>query len=405
MKRRTLTTGLAGIAAIVIAGTAAAQTTMDWPMGDIRPYVADSALVENASPTPAVVFSTTVELKDAAWLRLYFKRVELAPGSVVRMTSLHDGEVQTLDRDGLAMWGNTSAYFNGGRVLLELVAAPKSANRLVLGHVAAQRGQADAGGCGICDGDDRLPSDADFAGRLAPGGCSATVWNRESCVVTAGHCVGGNDVVQFRVPPSNNDCTTSQPPVDDQFPIIEAVFRNDGPGRDWATLRLGTNGPGERPYDRYGRFVPIATAPVPVGSTAEVWGYGVDQECDRSQVQQHSTGTINVLASNLYQHDVDTTFGNSGSGLHHDGRIIGIVTHCGCPNNTATRVGNDDFRIARATMCPCDGDANADGTIDFTDILKVLAQWGSTGGSADVNHDGIVDFRDILYVLGRWGAC
>ena len=52
----------------------------------------------------------------------------------------------------------------------------------------------------------------------------------------------------------------------------------------------------------------------------------------------------------------------------------------------------------------CAGDVNGDGEIGVTDILAVIAQWG-TNGSADVNGDGEVDVSDLLLIVGSWGNC
>lgn len=62
-----------------------------------------------------------------------------------------------------------------------------------------------------------------------------------------------------------------------------------------------------------------------------------------------------------------------------------------------------NFFVERACM----GDTNGDGTVNFDDLLNVLATWGTDGTpvGGDVNEDGIVDFDDLLSVLGVWGSC
>ena len=51
------------------------------------------------------------------------------------------------------------------------------------------------------------------------------------------------------------------------------------------------------------------------------------------------------------------------------------------------------------------GDINGDGTVNFTDLNIVLAQFGQTGIAiaADVNGDGVVDFADLNLVLSEFG--
>jgi len=54
---------------------------------------------------------------------------------------------------------------------------------------------------------------------------------------------------------------------------------------------------------------------------------------------------------------------------------------------------------------PCLGDANDDQTVDVTDLLQVVGDWGGSDSSADVNGDGTVDVSDLLVVVGNWGPC
>jgi hypothetical protein len=54
----------------------------------------------------------------------------------------------------------------------------------------------------------------------------------------------------------------------------------------------------------------------------------------------------------------------------------------------------------------CVGDLDASGSVDFTDLLSLLADWGPCPGcAADLDGSGAVDFGDVLEVLSRWGGC
>ncbi len=161
-------------------------------------------------------------------------------------------------------------------------------------------------------------------------------------------------VIQFRVPNSNSNCSTNNPPAADQFPISGGQSRNGGVGADWWVATTGTNSMGQRPYDRYGVFMPIASAPANAGDTGTLWGYGVDQTCSRSQTQQTHSGAINQRLADHYRYSIDLRGGNSGSGLIVNNAIAGIVTHCPCPNY-ATRHDNADFAAARDAVCPDSG--------------------------------------------------
>ena len=48
------------------------------------------------------------------------------------------------------------------------------------------------------------------------------------------------------------------------------------------------------------------------------------------------------------------------------------------------------------------GDINADGEVNVLDLLRVIADWGQSGGDADLNQDGTVDILDFLLVLQEW---
>ncbi len=350
------------IAAMVIAGLRApalGQGTMDCPTGVVEPYHLDSGLRGNAAVAGKTVFTGAVHVAGASWLRLYFGAVGLSAGSVVRMTSALDGQAQELDAQGLAAWGNSSAYFNGDTVIVELVAAAGATrNRIVVEQIARPGPQPEGGpgDCGICGSDDRVPSNEGWAGRLLPAGCTASVYNEASCLVSAGHCIGGGMVVEFNVPDSDGDCSINHPPVADQFPIADFDFTNGGVGNDWSVLVAGTNNLGELPYDRYGELRPIAGAPVSPGAPAAVWGFGVDNTCTHSQAQQTSAGSIVGANGTTYEFEIDIRGGNSGSSLIHDGGIIGIVTHCnsgGCPAapNLGTRIDLPSFVAAREALC------------------------------------------------------
>ncbi len=423
---------LAVLAAGCLLAPAMAQNTLDWPTGEFVPYYVDSAALSNLERSSSVVFSQDIHVQDAAWIRLYFKTATLQPGSYVRMTSLYDGEVQELDADDLAMWHFTSAYFNGDTVRLELVAAPGTTdNRIVLDRVAVEivsgglRGPCAGDDCGICNNDDRVLSNELWSGRLMPVGCTGSIYNTDSCVVSAGHCADGgwDDVIEFNVPDSTSNCTPRHPGVADQFPITSHQFVNGGVGNDWAVMTTGTNSNGETAYQRYGVYRPIAGSPASVGQQSEVWGYGVDNDNPtRSQVQQYSNGSINGRYSSYYTYNDDVTYGNSGSALVVNGSIVGIVTHCSfyC-GNVATRVDLSAFVSARENLCPggtcnvvftsqpqdvtvCAGDI-AQFNVVVQDAYLMDYQWRI--GTTDLVDDGVHIFganTDTLTIVGVTGA-
>lgn len=418
---RTFVPSLLAVFTAFVGESAIAQSTLEAPVGQYATYSLDSGTWANPATEPVSVFETTIQVVGAAWLRVYFDEVILEGDSFLRITSLQDGEAQPLNAAGLAMWSNTTAYFNGDSVSLELVAASGTArNRIVVsrvefepglvqGSATAQRGG--SGQCGICGADDRTPTSEDWSCRLMSVGCTASVYTTNSCLVSAGHCITANLVAQFRVPASLSNCSTVNPPVADQFPITSTQQQNAGVGADWSVLRTGTNSLGQRPFQRYGALRRIAPSLASVTNPCSMWGYGLDLTCTRSQTQQISSGAITAVTAASYQFNADVRGGNSGSGLIKDGRIIAVVTHCqtGCPNH-GTRVDQSQFVAGRNAVCPaCLADVNGDGTVDLVDLTNELSAFGTSFPAAefdpafDLNSDNTIDLVDLALMLASFG--
>jgi hypothetical protein len=243
---------------------------------------------------------------------------------------------------------------------------------------------------------------------MLPAGCTATIYNTQSCMVSAGHCISGGSVIQFRVPDSLSNCNLVNPPVSEQFSMTGVQSVNGGVGNDWAVLTTGTNNLGETAYQRYGVLRPIADAPPAVGQPVAVWGYGIDSQCTRNQTQQFHSATIASVGGTWIEHWVDITFGNSGSSLIRNDEILGIITHCPCPG-AATRIDHPSFAAAREALCPagddCPWDLDGNGSVGTADLLDLLSQWGTfPGGPPDFDGGG-VGTSDLLEMLSNWGQC
>ena len=53
---------------------------------------------------------------------------------------------------------------------------------------------------------------------------------------------------------------------------------------------------------------------------------------------------------------------------------------------------------------PIAGDLNADGTVDITDLLTLLSDWGlCICCPSDINNDNVVNIQDLLELLANWG--
>lgn len=397
---------------------AVADTIPVRPIGITADFSLDSGARINAGSAFETVFAQEIAIPQAAWLRLYFGDVRLEGASFIRMSALHDGEQQSLSAGGLAQWSYGSAYFNGDAVLLELVAAPGTANRITLTRLAYEETPGDAGTrgdpgiCGICSADDRTPSNEDWACRLMPIGCSASVYSTQSCLVSAGHCAQDGLVAQFRVPASLPDCSVVQPPVSDQFPVLGFDAQATAVGADWSVMTTGTNDLGQTAFERYGQLRRIAPVLATAGDPVSIAAFAMDTTCTRSRTQQRSTGAIQGRAATYYTFNADAQVGSSGAGVMKDGRIVAVVTHCSpnCPN-AGTRVDQANFVAGRNSRCPaCVADVNGDGLIDLTDLASLLSAFGRAYPDAafqppaDLNSDNAVDLSDLAVLLGRFGG-
>ena len=151
-------------------------------------YSYDTGWVENRSSKRIVTISFTVYQPQAEWMRLYFQDVHLGrnpqvpgQGSILRMTAFKDGAVQEMNATHVDQWQNSSAYFNGESVQVEVLADPGSRSRLVMRALDMGLAPADdPSQCGSTD--DRVPSSDPRAARLLPIGC--TGWMINDCA----HC-------------------------------------------------------------------------------------------------------------------------------------------------------------------------------------------------------------------------
>jgi len=82
-----------------------------------------------------------------------------------------------------------------------------------------------------------------------------------------------------------------------------------------------------------------------------------------------------------------------------------LISACGkhIHANTSGR-GGDLFAMRVGIDCPADLDAN--GSVGFSDLLRVLSAWGPCPGCPeDLDGNGAVAFAEILRVLAAWGPC
>ncbi|MCK4341639.1 MAG: hypothetical protein KAY37_07950 [Phycisphaerae bacterium] len=352
------------------------------------PVRVDSGPVENTGEGPDVVYSTTIHIPDAPWLRLKFEDIQLmgevgsGTESYLLITSQHDGAYQYANAVHIAQWRKTSAYFNGGTVTIDLIAYPGTGpNLLKMSEVYIDEiGEGDRSICGPTD--DRVLSYDARAGRLEPGGCSTwMIDDCNHCFLTAGHCIPTRDTVEFNVPLSDPDGSKNHPPPEDQYPIDQSSIQSNGgqgTGNDWAYFGCFANSnTGLTPAEAQGNWFILDTPPPVSGQSIRITGYGtVDSPVSPTwnQVQKTHVGPFVTSSGTLVQYQTDTTGGNSGSPviLEETDHAIGIHTHGGCGissgENSGTGANHSGLQTALANplgVCICIHGLKVTPTSDF----------------------------------------
>ncbi|MFT7464936.1 MAG: hypothetical protein ACI9EF_003296 [Pseudohongiellaceae bacterium] len=304
-------------------------------------YAHDSGVASHAGEGMVVVLSYPVIYEGALSLRLHFDEVQLGghvfngTGSLLRITSLRDGGVQTLNAVQLAQWDQKSAYFNGAAVQVDVLAWPNTGNNRV--RIASL----DVGvplfatesQCGPTD--DRLPSNDARVARLMPSACTAwLISDCAKCFLSAGHC-GSNSSVQFNVPFSTSGGGLVFPGPEDQYAIDTSSFQsNNAFGNDWQYFGTFANTTsGLTAFEAQGDAFDLMSPPSTSGNTIRITGHGTDNSPNLTynQKQQTHVGPFTSSGSPL-QYKVDTTGGNSGSPvIWEEGNVaIGVHTNAGC---------------------------------------------------------------------------
>ena len=324
----------------------------------IESYSLSSGMYSAQGLTATVAFSETVRVSNAPWLRLMFTEANLGRASRLRLTSLQDGAVQHLNAATLRQWQNTSAYFNGDAVLVELLVAPGdtdifvSMNEILVGDYGTPGSQTPLSQCGPVD--DRVFSSDPKVGRIIDIGCTGWIVSNGK-YVTAGHCVVTTsllDVFEFNVPNSLPDGTLQHPGPEDQYVFdIVTASTNGGVGNDWAVFTVFDNTEtGLQPIDAQGESFSVAQDLGP--ANIRITGFGTD-DGDENQSQQTHVGPNAGSSDITMRYQTDTTGGNSGSPVIDDatGVSVGVHTHGGCSttgtgNNSGTSTFNADFWAA-----------------------------------------------------------
>jgi len=336
------------LSAFALAASLAAQAHD--PQSSLHYPQVDSGLVQNtlaapsAAGVPQVVWSRVVTVGRASWLRLHYHSVSLSgspepggDGSFLRLTSMRDGAVQRQHLRHVREWQDSSAYFNGDSVLVELLAQPGTGDsRFVLKCVVAGPEQVlePDSICGTVD--NRTLSSDPRVGRVGFG-CSAWMINDcNHCFLSAGHCgVGAATVIQFNVPLSSAGGNPIAPPPTDQYAVDSSSIQSQAGGAslgdDWVYFGCFDNSnTGLSPYAAQGSTAyDLATPPAVAGQTIRITGFGSTSapvSPTWNLVQKTHTGPyLSNLPGDVLRYTVDTTGGNSGSPVVNGrGELIGL---------------------------------------------------------------------------------
>jgi plastocyanin len=379
--------GLALFSMSGLAGTVMAQSGVvnDQVMNDFEPleireiqFDVDSGIVrvqdpqEGSRQLQVSVWEQVIEVADADWMRLRFSDVQLAKStenvreSYLRITSMHDGHEQYLDMKSLGEWSNTSAYFNGNAIKVEIMASPNATAQVNRVRVTGVQASAPSDGprsiCGSVD--DRQLSFDNRDARLMPVGCTAWLFSDHgSRMMSAAHCgPAGGDVIQFNVPLSSNSGATRNPPPQDQYPVDNSSVQDSNGGifigNDWAYFGVFDNSnTGMSPGTAYGVHHTLATSPIPADNRPiRITGYGSTGSpvpASWNLVQKTHLGPFVFRSGNTIRYATDTTGGNSGSAVLDENNqvVIGVHTNAGCNStggNQGTSIFNSDLQNALA---------------------------------------------------------
>lgn len=301
-------------------------------------YVVDSGVVAAPRDAAGITIGFVVEIPSASWLRLRFSDIDLAGGAGLRIVSLADGAVQTHSARTAAEWNFTSAYFNGSAVWVEVLAQPNSgSSRVRLESVTSGIPVPPAPSqCGPTD--DRIFSSDPRVGRLQPSACTAFLVDHCShALMTAGHCTGGYNVVEFNVPISSAGGNVIHPPPSDQYAVDFVSLQSSvvSTGSDWAIFGCFANpNTGKTPFEA--QQVAFVRQNPPLFDPAlqmRVTGFGGDLTPPSANfAQQTHSGPYFNLSGNIVRYLADTTGGSSGSPviLEANGKVVAIHTNGAC---------------------------------------------------------------------------
>ena len=332
-------------------GTPIIDAPLTWSESTVG---ASSGMQRGVADQEKLAWYSLVQAPQGSWLRLEFASGatlataanDLETDSFIRITSLEDGAEQVLTAESLAQWHNTSAYFNGNSVIVELISG-KNTDLNSITIKTTQVGDDPVISKSQCgDVDDRVASVDPRVCRITSVGCTGWMINDTNhMLLTAGHCpaAAGFSVAQFNVPLSTSFGNIVNPPPQDQYSIdtTSIQYTNGGVGNDWCYFGVFPNSnTGLTPFQKQQAAFTVAAPPAFTGKTIRITGFGVDTGT-ANQTNQTHTGAFTYNTGTTLKYSVDTTGGNSGSPVIVEGlgQAVGIHTHAGCTTGGGANQG------------------------------------------------------------------
>jgi hypothetical protein len=320
--------------AVIVVGSRT-QGQPESPSYVLKPCQIHSGM-HSGSETQAsssAAYKVRIQEKGVDWMRLIFGDCFLSGQSFIRISSVKDGAHQELDNERLSTWHNTSMYFNGDAVDVELHLVPGDLNSFFTVKEVMVPGNSILVG-GDCGGAPRYSSNIGAVGRIGPNGGTAFI-ALNGLYVTAWHVLHNETapVLMFKIQDNGGNPTDQN----DQYPVQTATITHgsdiNGGAEDWAIFRVANNPSGEQPIQRqhnsYGIEQPDASNP-----TLRVIGYGVlyDSASPKWATQRYGDGARGSDQYGVLSYRVPGTNGNSGSPVVNtsSGKVWGIFALAGC---------------------------------------------------------------------------
>ena len=368
IKRITVVLGLS--IGMMFSMSAVLYASGNFGESQIEEYDMYSGLHSGVGDEYYLAYDDVVYVPEAYWLRLCFADCNLGQSSYVKMISAKDGATQHLNAESMATYRNSSAFFNGDEVQIELYVSPEDSDVFFQMEGIGVGRPDDSGGIGVggvtslCGSDNRTSVIDPAVGRLwwaGAGGCDSAACTAfitmKGVLLGCKHCyIPSCDFIEFNVPSSLSNGVAQHPAPSEQY-VVSIAALGDGDDEDcqdyaliWATANSET---GLTPLERQRAFCRLYNYEP---TSVRITGYGADEtpsgtggppicgNSDNFTLQSdwgsltdsdtHADPTSGRIGTVL-KYVVDTSGGSSGSPVKMvsggPGNVaIGIHTQGGC---------------------------------------------------------------------------